>query len=509
MTAFQANSRAPAAAIPSSTSWTRFLPAAALVLSMLGLFLLRLPIVGEHYGFSADSGSYLQTRWVVLGHDNIGVNAMHWRPPLIGILLVPVTWLFGDLEGSKLLALFVSALIPVPVFVILRERGVRPWLALMAGIVGAVQPTLGGMTTGGYLSVLAAVPFLLGVHWLDQAWPWHHGAAKFNRRALDKAMACAFLVAGLNQTMTCLYFVAIAIVTAVNVGRNIPTWRQMLFWPSMFRHAIPGLISVLAMVPWLAFDVPALASGYFYADEPWLWVAEAPGAFVALWAGVAFVVWRPLWGSLCIVFAVMALFGSTNIAFNNVLHRAGFLTPLFATIGITLILEQLRGHLSAGTQRTAALVGMAAVVPLLLFGNTLWMQTARATADNVEMLTADQLSAIEWVKANVAEDEVVYSHPNGFGWWIGGLSNRAWEGTWFVAPVAKVGIQDAWKCTMGWRADCDPYELRDRYGMDVVLMDTSSWQTVRTAPPPGEWPTEIPALEKVEQWGEVSAYRWR
>ena len=486
------------------------LPVLALMGCMALLFVLRYPIAGEHYGFSADSGSYLQTRWWVLGQDNIGVQPMHWRPPLIGIILVPVTALLGDLQGSKLLALLSSVLIAAPVFVILRERGVRPWLALLASVVAAIQPALGGMTTGGYLSMLAAVPLLLGIHWLDQAM-YAVLNAESPKAPAFKAAACAFLVAGLNQTMTALFVVAVGIVLAVNLVRAY----QAVGWYKPFRGAYwvmfgVAALSGVAMLPWvIGFMIPAMASGYYYADEPWLWVAEAPGAFVALWVGMAFVLWRPLWGVLVLAFAVMALFGSTNIAFNNVLHRAGVWTPLFCTIGLALILEGLRARLPEHWQKKAALAGLALLATVLVFGNVLWMQSARATADGVEMLTADQLAGIDWIKGNTTAEDVVYTHPSGAGWWVGGLANRAWIGSWYVAPVVAADQQQAFYCAMGWRAGCDPYELRDRYGVTVLLFDTSSWQTIRTAPQPGEWNLDQPWFAEQVHYGEVSILRWQ
>ena len=81
-----------------------------LLLALAGLFLVRLSLMNDYLGFSADIGSYLMTRNWILGND-LPMPTLHIRPPLIAVYLLPFTETLGDLEGSKVAALFSSVLL--------------------------------------------------------------------------------------------------------------------------------------------------------------------------------------------------------------------------------------------------------------------------------------------------------------------------------------------------------------------------------------------------------------
>ena len=280
-------------------------PFATLVGCCLVLFLLRLPLAFEHYAFTPDMASYLTTRNYVLGTDYGWPPGLHTRPPLIGVLLVPVTFLFGDLWGSKLLALAFGVGLAVPIYVFARHW-LRPWWALAAALIAVIQPYTAMYTIGGYLPMVALFFALFALRALLDRSYW--------------AIFAAFMMAGFNGTIIPIYALAGFAFVAPN------------------RKGVLILaLSGVAMLPWLYWflqmgDAPVFPGPLFSISQfpETLWYAAA--VVCALPFFLASPRLRRL-GVLCVIFAIASNIQSAHNTFTAILWRTHYMVPVLLVVG--------------------------------------------------------------------------------------------------------------------------------------------------------------------------------
>jgi hypothetical protein len=469
------------------------------LLLVLVLFLaVRLTLAFDYLGFASDMGSHLMTRNWVLGDDPTGHKLAHFRPPLYGALLVPFTIALGDLMGAKVLAILASVLLAIPMYIFSR-RWLSPWWAVAAALALINTPQLADILAGNQITLTSLALALWGWHWLLDAYEYPpsldwYGNARYHS-VLWKPALPIFLLMGTNQsTMSVFIIVAgVMLLFAKNRGLGLASL--------IFAGAIAGL--------WLPFYLVHLPGEHVlrWPDVPLVYVivrGDGFFTFVALvGAGLLSGLKLPkyiIWPGLAL--SLLALVNSGDILLNNSLQRGLYIAPAFAAIGVAYAAQGLANS-AKGHIRYAI-----ASIPLMLFAvwGALWWPTFHDVARQLDILTPDNLAAIEWIGENTPEGAVIYATPQGLGWWTGGLAPRAWYGSWRTAPVEFEDEQQAWICAIGWRHTCDPYELRDSYNVSYLLLDTEKGakeQRLET------WPTEAtPWLREVWQQGEVRVYEW-
>ena len=431
----------------------------ALVAICLGLFIQRVIFYyGGYMAYSSDMGSYLMTRNWVLGIDMVGQLPAHFRPPLVGVLLVPLTWLFGDLNGSKLLALIASVVVIIPAYHLAR-RFMEKWVALAAALAVGIVPSWGHLVAGGYLSLLAYSCWM---------WSWWalFGILQGKRVSLWHIVAATVLLVGLNQTITALY----AVLTPLVV---------ISFSQSRKAALLAFGVGFLASLPWLYFYLPNTVLRYDQLPLVLLTLRkEALGAFLLLL--VFYALNRPAnrhWLLPGILLLLIGNMSSGDIAAHNVMGRSVSAWPILLVLSGGSVVQKWvenpawvrEGYAVFAFSLTAFIMGALMVW---------WQATFIYTAKNLDMVTEDNWAAVRWIKENVAEDEKFYVHANGLGWYVGGHANRQWAGSWTQkAPPFYAGEQEAFNCLMGWReGPCVPGTLHTDYQFGYLLLDTWTWQ---------------------------------
>lgn len=315
----------------------------ALFATMGLVFLMRLSLMWDFEGFGADMASYLTTRNYVLGHDPTWPKEAHARPPMVGLLLLPFTFAFGDLWGSKLVALITCVALAVPMYALSRYW-LRPWWAFVASILLILQPFVAMYTMGGYLP-------LIGL-----------GMAMFAMRALLDVMdgrapvwvpmLAVFAMSGLNQSI-------------------VPLCGAVMLWFVLYRRNMQGfkamLLSGVGVAAWAYWYIgPVLSTARMdlaglnwgianLVLDPFVYMIIAIPAFA-----FAFMLWRDkpvvwLLGVPCVLFALLANVRGPDVATNNVIWRSHYMVPVFLTIGfgvgLTSVVDaararrrQSRGH---------------------------------------------------------------------------------------------------------------------------------------------------------------------
>lgn len=296
----------------------------ALLAAMVVLFLVRLPLAFEHYAFTPDMASYLTTRNYVLGTDYGWPPGLHTRPPLIGVVLVPLTFLCGDLWGSKLLALGIGVGIALPIYILARYW-LRPWWAFAAALIAVIQPYNAMYVIGGYLPLVALFFCLLALRaLLDRSW-W--------------ALFLTFIMAGFNGTIIPIYAVAGFVITGMPLVTRAP--KSATFqWRGFVILAASGLV----MLPWL----------YWYLQMPASPVFPGPLFSISQFAethyyAVAVIALSPFFfsisklrglGGLCVLFAITSNILSANNMLMAVLWRTHYMVPVFLVVGGLFVFER-------------------------------------------------------------------------------------------------------------------------------------------------------------------------
>jgi hypothetical protein len=292
-------------------------PVIALIVLMVALFLVRLPWAFQYYAFTPDMASYLMTRNYVLGTDYGWPPDLHTRPPLMGLALVPLTFVFGDLWGSKLLALGISVFVAVPAYVLARYW-LRPWWAFGAAAIIVLQPFTGMYMIGGSLPLVAYAFAVLALRaLLDRSW-W--------------TLFLTFCMAGFNGTIIPIYALAGFVLVVPDVLRN-PFKSPAAKWRGFVILVASGLV----MLPWLYWFVQMPPAPVF--PGPFLALTNFPETLLYLAVVVAFMPafvlipkLRTL-GVLCAIFAVVSNIGSAHNTVNAVMWRSHYMVPTFLVIG--------------------------------------------------------------------------------------------------------------------------------------------------------------------------------
>ena len=115
-----------------------------------------------HYlDMGTDIANYLETMNTFFGEDVRGTGLL--RPPLIALPLKLFTLAFGDLNGAKILGVFVSVAIGIP-FYFLLKRICHPLIAVAISLLFVLTPAYGNMLGWGYLTMIAIFFILLFTH---------------------------------------------------------------------------------------------------------------------------------------------------------------------------------------------------------------------------------------------------------------------------------------------------------------------------------------------------------
>lgn len=488
----------------------------SLVLAVVVLaFVSRLPFAFAAHGYASDMGSYLMTRNWVLLDDPSARMFFHYRPPIVGALLVPLTWVFGDLLGSRLLATFASVAFALPMYVF-ASRWVTPWYAAAAALLVLFWPPLGDLTAGGYVSLLALAAMLMALYALYGLIEEEDGRKR--TRLVVMFAAWTFVVVGTNQTVAGWHFIVCGL--AVVVSGALWGWREA--WALTLTCAFGFSIAALAWFPFYGLHgLDGILAGDFQVGPDWVIPWPRLDLALLLLAVVACMTLLPRSALLivvpAVVMAVSRQFTSGDIVINNQMGRAAFLLAPFAAM--TFMMVASRYKLTDALKLDALGVGKRLTLAVAVFAAATlsWSWAFLETATTHNMLTDDNLAAIEYVKQNTDEHARLYVHPSGLGWWTGGMARRAWSGSWSIeAPPVFRDDQLAFDCAFGLFAhDCAELDDLARRGFSHVLVDTSRtmvgvYNHEDILPGDALWPTllkpDAAQLEVVWERGDVTLY---
>lgn len=472
-------------------AWRPHPALATLALGALLLTLTRLALLfsGPHLVYGSDSGSYLITLKWLTGHAPWAIESEHWRPPLMGLLLLPSTWALGDLAGSRFVALMLSTLPGFTAYYLARQFNVSAWWAALAGLVLMLLPLTAQTTATNQITLPATALALWALVAMIQI-----GEGKGRIWHLAPPV---FLLVGLNQTTAGVF--AIMAVTMLVLARD--RWRLV--------KALA--LATLAASAWAWFYWTAIPGGtQLYNPDALLLMALPSPRTILLWLPIFLLfLLRPreravgylfVTGTVLMVLAHVAL---NNVPINNVLDRGIRVLSGLSAVAIALLAyhgwEYLHAHKSKAVQFATA--GAAALI--LVGAGVLWHTTFNQWASTFNFVSADSLSALQWLKSETPKDTKVMAFPDALGWYVGGLGERNWVSYKGMGVARYVPEDKAFACAVGWTADCDPTALARNHGIEYLVIDRSSWQATL-----GNWDKLDYAtwVREVRTWGQVSVY---
>ena len=375
--------------------------------------------------FGADQGSYLMTRNWVLGQDYTGLMPFHYRPPLIGMALVPVTWFVGDLWAGKILSIVSMWCIGGAGYYLARAW-LPPRRALWAAAFATVSPVIVSLAIGGYLSVLAlALSFVI-----------IRTVITPSRASWWAVPVLSFVLSGLNQTIP------------VNMALMLLAFPNLLWDRRRVGILALGVIATVPWWPWLW--VNGGEAGSYYGESPWtlmyshvrMWEWGVLVVLIPIAYGAAVMRPRSPVFTAWVVAAVMSSLFADHIVANNVLARCTVYIPVW--LGIHLV-HQYGDAMESAFSR---LWVWPTTLGVFFVGVSV---TSIVNVPAYNLLDQDLLDGLAYIEERSAVEDKVGGYPPGMGRWIGALTGRAWGASWGDdAPKVYDSEYADFRCVVGW-----------------------------------------------------------
>ena len=462
-------------------------PLLALSTALLGLVVFRLTLLDSYLAWGSDMGSYLLTRNWVVGQDQGGTIVGHFRPPLYGILLLPFTTIWGDLMGSKVLAVLLSVLPGWAMFYFAR-RYVRPWIASVAGLALVLIPQNAWTTA---LNQITHPAMALTI------WAFAE-LIRIQRKeiALWRLLPPTFLLVGMNQTSSgILAIVCIIFLLCYREWRMVKAigaaFGASLFWFPFYIPAIPGY-SGLYVSSFMVAALPEFSSRLHL-------LLLAP--FASLFPRQMYP-----WWIIALVLTIGAQFVVAEAALNSVLWRMTRYIPIFTILAGAIGADKVFSLFKYIAIKRAT---FALALPLVIFANVYWLGEFHRQAQHYQFVKADSLQAIAWMDTNTPQNAYVLAHPEALAIFIGGMTQRPWAGTSGRGTALKVyaPMGNALITAMGWHGvEPSPIPLVDS-GIDFIVVDHSTWQSLNDGGAGWRNLDVHPWFHKQAQFGTVDIYK--
>lgn len=386
----------------------------------------------------ADGGDWLAFAYQFAGVYNRAADVV--SPPVVPLLIWILTTFVSPLAALKIVAVFSSIAIAVPIYLMLRRE-----LPTVLAAILALTLTLTGyhgetMAWGGY-------PQLLGVAFLSATLlTLGKGLATGTRFAIIVSGLCAALTLGSHQlaaialVLAVPIFIACSAVQAGSVLGRLQSWRHQLgLWVAatvaFSLPFVPFYVRIIA----LSNGSPANPQGYrlsnaidavIYAfrDDVLLWTLLSLGsAAFCLWVVASRQESQLAASAVALMVASLVIFA----ALYEVRALYVFQVGVIAGVGV-LVAALLRRSSPRSLGFLANFVGGAATVLALLIASialsTRGVDRSQETMAYYRVVDGPSLRALLWLGQHSSPDSLVVAGQTDRGgpysWWVEGLSRR-------------------------------------------------------------------------------------
>jgi hypothetical protein len=403
-----------------------------------------------------DFGNWLMFGHQALGHPLRGAANVTY-PPVVPLLTVWSTNLFGVVWGTALLAGLASVAPAAGVFAACRLLGAG-WSATLTGVLLAATSSSGEPAAWGGLPQLFGLglaALALGLAQLVLLRKQWKVAAGLGTAILALGATSHLILAQATVALVCLLAIRF-LLDRRSFARH--SWLGANGWLSLTMIAVlPGLVLMplyLRLLPTVGQSFVSDASvtnrpavlaymselAVVYRDVPWLWKPA-----LILTAVTPFLLWgrqhraNPLWAvATALIVSVVA-----EASFSGQ-DRLVYLAPVAVSFALVLWLSELNGAtwsiggrrtLPRGPFRVALSAAALVAVTLMSVKGLAFFPAQRAFYSSIE--PPGTVAGLDWLRNHTPVDSLVAVAPiNGapFGWWVQGYGRRA----------ALVGSEDQW-----------------------------------------------------------------
>jgi hypothetical protein len=405
-----------------------------LLLSLAIIAILRYMAVRQHLDMGPDIANYLTTMNTFFGHDVTGTGLL--RPPLIALPLKAFTLVFGELNGAKLLGVFISVAIGLPFYLIAR-RVSHQWIAVAVTIVFVLTPAYANMLSWGYITMFGIFFTLLAVYFFLSI------LEAPTKRNVALAGLSTSLVFGFHQ-LTAAFFVPLFVVlfaTLLLLNRDqlrknlIPFTAGVAIAAILSLPYIPVYIHLLQMQSSEGGNTELSTTPFVqFASEVWYlpWLSAVVMGIVVALASLAWL--RRHEKSMATLLAVLLVFPLALMIFTlhppfvELNRRAHFFlyVPIWAITGFILSrLWSWRPLLSPRLPHNLTkLVTIGLLASFLISGMIASQRELHRGLEFYSYLDDTRWNAVQWTKLHTPEDAILAAYPENLGWWIEGAVPR-------------------------------------------------------------------------------------
>jgi len=383
-------------------------------------------------------------QWLAFAHELFGGESVRagfgYYPPLLPFGVKLVSFVAGPLYTLKLVGIFTSVLIAVPVYLLL-SRNLAPWLAALMAITAALTPFNNEVLSfGGYPQLLGTSFLLFSIYFLLLGFDtgrrrWFLLASLAASTTIGSNILPALVLVMTSGLIVMFYFIRVRKDGKGNIFRRFRTPFLWWFTPSL-------ILSLPFSSTYFAYLFSAESSP---ANPAKLTMADIAG-----WAGSA---WRYeflLWaGVISVIGLLVVLLGRTFFKKQGLLADAsgalllatffGFLMVReirfleFGEIGLILIIGLIPRILDSVLTYLKARQYLVRLTLYLILGFVLVVGAVGhrrlvIASDWYRVVDSEVLDALDWLRDNGDPGSIVITTGAGgghnYGWWIEGYTHH-------------------------------------------------------------------------------------
>ena len=443
----------------------------------------------------SDGGQWLAFGHGILGGDSVRAGIQSY-PPILPFAVQLVSLVMGPLIALKLVGIFTSVFIAVPVYLLL-SRTLTPWLAATIAITATMTPFNNEILSfGGYPQLLGTSFFLFSTLFLLL------GFNTGQRRWFIAASVAAAATIGSNVFSTLVLVITSGLITLLffyKLWRNDKDTLYHRFRTPFLWWLLPSVILSLPF-SYIYFSYLLMAASSTITPSQ-VTITDMTGWANSAWA-LEFVLWAGIVGIIGSLFFLLgrALFKNQGLLadasvtlllatfFGFLLVREirflGFveISLILMTGFIPAILDSVLTYLKA-RQFLGRLI-LIFVLGLVLTVGTVGHRRLLIAYDWYQVVNTPVLTAFDWLHDNVDSGSIVVTtgtdRGHNYGWWIEGYAHLPS----YTAgnPILFFDIQERAQVELARRIlilDTTPREMRfwaEQYNIRFLFLDKNVLQ---------------------------------
>ena len=434
-----------------------------------------------------DPGNWLAQGYGLMGEHVRSSSIVY--PPVVPLLALLATWMFGLVTGVKLLSVFASVFPAIGAYVLMRGSGLK-WTAFVcAALLAPAASTGEAMAWGGFPQLLG-LGLLLVFLWRLDAW--------LRSGLLKDALIAGLLAASTLATSDLIGGCAVVIgsvlvamhlivrpsprapITQIIKGAAILALFTLPLVP-LYLQLVRAIMQTSAGVTKLTPGEAVAQVSSIFRDFPFFWRSAL---FLVLL--VPFIAVRRRRDTLWLVTTALLIPPGLLLVFLGE-QRFVYVLPIAIVVGLSLWIRDLRLSRFPSTRAfgLAMLLALAAALGAESINGLTFFRTQQVKY--YTLLNPGLMEGLEWLRQRTPADAIIAVSPTrddyAIGWWVEGVARRP---TVYGSDPAWLNFPDERKRAAVANAIFDPNETVERsemlascFGASYLFVD-KAWSAFAT-----------------------------